>query len=365
MSATHQIPAVGSQNQTPMESLPTFSTLQQLKRTCREFQITLRIRHLFGVKKVHLADNEAAVTCVVKNGSFHLSSFIEHYTKMGFRHIFLLDNGSTDNTLAIARQHGNVTAYQCKLPVGSYQELFKKVLAERVAPSGWCLDVDIDEFFDYPLSNVADLSRFLTYLNTCQYSAVLVQMLDMFSDRPLKSLTDNSSGENLRETYRYYDLSDITKVRYRSSHFVQQFAALNRLGYGETSLYFGGTRKRLFGLECLLSKHSLFRTGRGLDLFTHVHFTNRAELADVSGTLLHYKFVSNAYDTAAQNRTAFPAISKGYQDFLHAIEVKQEASLKTAATREFRNVDELLESQFLFASAKYRQYASSGLLPAT
>ena len=41
-----------------------------------------------------------------------------------------------------------------------YQPLFKKYLALNSAQGGWRLDVDVDEFFDYPFSDVLKLSSF-------------------------------------------------------------------------------------------------------------------------------------------------------------------------------------------------------------
>src|SRR5713101_7839389 len=127
---------------------------EKWKRGLREHILRLRINHIFGPRYVALAKNEAAVTCVVKNGEFYLDSFVEHYSKMGFRHIFFLDNGSIDNTISLARKHTNVTMYECGLPIDAYQRLFKKRLAEMAIPVGWCLDVDIDEYFDFPFSNL-------------------------------------------------------------------------------------------------------------------------------------------------------------------------------------------------------------------
>jgi len=331
-------------------------------RSLRECLIRFRINHLFGPKSVTLEDNEAAVTCVVKNGEFYVDSFIEHYSHMGFRHIFFLDNGSTDNTITLASKHRNVTVYQSRLPVGAYQDLFKKCLAEMTVPAGWCLDADIDEYFDYPFSHVVSLSKFLEYLNRRKYSAVLAQMLDMFSDRPLAALARKTPQETLKEVYRYYDLSEVGKVNYRISDLTRRYAQNNQLANENVDLCFGGIRKTLFGLNCLLTKHSFFRTGEGLELFPHVHFINKATLADVSCVLLHYKLVSNAYDAASQNKEAFPAIRKGYEDLMRLIQMRPEHRIITETTVAFRGLAELLESNFLFLSPEYRQYAGNARL---
>jgi Glycosyl transferase family 2 len=332
------------------------------RRRLREHLLPWRVKHLFGRRQIALAEDEAAVACVVKNGEYYLDSFVEHYTAMGFQHIFFLDNGSTDNTVQLAEQYDHVTVYQSDLPIECNQAIFKKCLAETAVPSGWCLDADIDEFFDYPFSDTVSLAQFLAYLNQRRYSAVLTQMLDMFSDRPLAALAQGALKENLKQVYRYYDLSQVTMLEYQSAELTRRFAYLNQLAEKKAQLCFGGIRKSLSGINCLLSKHSLFRTGNGLDLFTHVHFVNRARLADVSCLLLHYKLVGNAYKIASQNRKAFPSTSKGYEDLIHVIEGQPDYRLKGDTAVEFGAVSDLFDGNFLFASQDYRIYARASTM---
>jgi|CXWL01.1.fsa_nt_gi hypothetical protein len=345
---------------TPVASLVKAIVPDNWKRGLRERFLPLRVNHVFGPRQVSLANNEAAVTCVVKNGEFYLDSFVEHYFHMGFRHIYFLDNGSTDKTIELARRHGNVTVYESKLPIEAYQAIFKKGLAEMAVPAGWCLDADIDEYFDYPFSYEVSLSKFLEYLNRGSYTAVLTQMLDMFSERPLAALAHKMPQENLKEVYRYYDVSEVSMVDYRIAELTRSYAPNNQISNENTCLCFGGIRKTLFGINCLLSKHSLFRTGEDLELFPHVHFVNNARVADVSCALLHYKLVSNAYETALQNKKAFSSTSRGYSDLMQLIEIRPEQRIKTGTAVEFHTVADLLESNLLFLSNDYRQYAKVG-----
>jgi Glycosyl transferase family 2 len=329
-----------------------------LKSKLREQHIDRNIVHLFGPRSVSLSGDEAAVTCVVKNGAYYIESFIEHYMEMGFSHIFFLDNGSTDDTLSIARRYSNVSASRCTLPINSHQRLFKKHLAKRSVNNAWCLDADIDEFFDYPRSEVVSLHELLKYLNRNHFTAMLTQLLDMFSDMPLSYLTDEKS-ENVSEVYRYYDLGDVTKTSYRGSELAVKYASANRLTKNEPLLCWGGVRKALYGNDCLLTKHSLFFVDKKIDLFTHVHFANRASVADVSGVMLHYKLTSNALAMALQNRDNFTQNSKTYGAFVSLLESGSDQTLKRGTTREFVNASELVESEFLSISPAYEEYATT------
>jgi glycosyltransferase involved in cell wall biosynthesis len=328
----------------------------------RKRLLPLTVSHLYGPLTVPLSSHEAIVTCVVKNGEFYLESFIEHYTKMGFRHIFFLDNGSTDRTIALAKKYNNVSVCQSTLSIQANQSLFKRYMAQKCAADGWCLDADIDEFFDYPGSEVMELQRFLEYLNKHQYTAVLTQLLDMFSDQPLSHLV-TKRRENLKEIYQYYDISELERKDYRAADFVRQNANLNQISYANTELLFGGVRKRLYGsswiTNCLLTKHSLFRMGKGVDLFPHVHFVNKAKLADVSCLMLHFKLTSNALETALQNKDSFFAIGNGYHDFANFLLKNPDHYIRQKTAAKYASANELIDSGFLFASRDYRQYVAS------
>jgi hypothetical protein len=235
----------------------------------------------------------------------------------------------------------------------------KRCLATTAVPRGWCLDVDIDEFFLFPYSEIMSLAQFLAYLNEHSYSAVLCQMLDMFSDQAVGDLAANIPVDDLMDTYRYYDLSHVTGIEYRSADMTRRFGPTNRVGSPRLRVLSGGVRKTLFGLNPLLSKHSLFRTDRGLQLFTHSHYSDGAHLADVSGLLLHYKLVANGYQSAAMNRGAFPATRKGYDALMDLIETQPDLRMRGPRARRFTGTPALLEENFLYASSRFTAVANA------
>jgi hypothetical protein len=326
------------------------------RRSLREKLVAASVRHIHGPKALELGNDEAVVTCVMKNGEYYVESFIRHYSEMGFRHIFFLDNGSTDHSLEIAASFENVSVCRSNLPINTHQRLFKRYLASSSARGGWCLDVDIDELFDYPWSEVVDLSGFLKYLNKQGYNGVITQMLDLFSDRPLVHLL-STSREDIKKTYRYYDISEVTTETYVGSKMTMQFGQHNSVGSAETSLYWGGIRKTLYGNDCLLTKHSLFAIGAGLELFPHVHFVDKANLADVYGILLHYKLTANAMATATQNQHEFKQNSKTYGAFIELLEKDANRVIKSATSAEFRSAGQMTDNGFLLTSPRYDMYA--------
>lgn len=331
-----------------------------VRRRVQAGRYRLSRRLLSGPRSVRLGAGEAAVTCLVKNGDYYLPDFIEHYLGLGFRHIFLLDNGSTDETVGIASAYDQVSVYRCELPVGRYQAMLKRRLATTTVLEGWCLDVDIDEFFDYPYRTEIPLADFLGYLDGRGFSIVVTQMLDMFNDTRIGVLAHSPEREDFRHEYRNYDISGAERRSYRTSDAGRRFGAGNSLPAPDLDLLFRGIRGDLFGLDCLLTKHSLFRTDRGLDLFRNVHFVDGGTIADVSALLLHYKLVGNCYETSTANRDAFTATRKGYEDLVDLIEREPDRRIGGSSTRLYGGPEQLLADGFLFASPDYVRLAERG-----
>jgi glycosyltransferase involved in cell wall biosynthesis len=321
----------------------------------RGYVVAHSVRHLSGPRRLQLARDEAVVTCVVKNGEFYIENFIEHYSQMGFRHIFFLDNGSSDQTIAIAQRHANVSVCTSNLPIEAHQGLFKAYMARTCGEGGWCLDADIDEFFDYPFSSQINLREFLKYLNEQRSNAVITQLLDMFSNQPPSRLP-STQQQHLKEMYAYYDLADINRVEYRTASLVESYGDANEITHDGAALFFGGVRKRLYGNNCLLTKHSLFRPDE-VELFPHVHFMNHARLAEVSCVMRHYKLTSTALATAVQNQEGFVGNGSGYRDFIQFLTTHPDCQIVTDSAVRFQSVEDLLGSGFIFCSDEYREYA--------
>ena len=180
----------------------------------------------------------------------------------------------------------------------------------------------------------------------------------MFSDRPLSHLAGKGE-EDLKQVYRLYDISQVTKVGYGESQIAKDFGYANKLSNPDTALCFGGVRKTLYGNDCLLTKHSLFVPGNGIDLFPHVHFVNRARVADVSCVMLHYKLTSNALEIALQNKEGFVGNSKGYRDFIDLVLNNPKLHIMQDTAVELDKVNDLVEKDFLFLSRDFCEYVAT------
>ncbi len=327
-----------------------------VKRPLQLRHIYKTIEHLHGPGRLPYGPDELIVLCLVKNGALYINSFVRHYTQLGARHIYFIDNGSSDETVALAQQYSNVTILRSQLPFAAYKLALRHYLIRQFAqPQRWALYVDVDEFFDYPYSNRVPLPALLRYLRQQEYTAVLAHMLDMFPDQPLNAIRSHPD-DYIPDHHRYYDITGIVRAGY--------YFPNNRLSWPQMPLYHGGMRRDRFtpdGPGVLLSKHPLFfLDGRLKPLFISEHSLRHGVVADFTAVLYHYKFLANfaAHAQRAVQEKSYYQNSAEYRAYLQAIRQNPAQNLRQATSCQLHNIQELLDNGFLQASPTFTTWAT-------
>jgi len=322
-------------------------------------QLAASAKHIHGPEAVTTNRQEAVVLCVIKNGGSLVRAFIEHYLKLGFKHLFFLDNGSTDNTIEIISSYKQTTLISSEAPFRDYYVTFKNFLIQSFGPGKWCLVADIDEFLMFPL--VQKLSDVLGYLEHECYNSVIIQMLDVFSEEGIL-LTAQATAQpqrwtlaQLKKTFAYYDLNHIRK--HRPMRFLQK-----PLPKGLSFLY-GGIRKTVFNQDCFLSKEALFFAQKSTALKSS-HLLTHSNPADFSALFLHYKFADDFYASTlhavkAENHWQNSKEYKSYLAVLETHATPSTFSLLQPSSQIFKSADDLIEPEFLFTSQKFVRYADT------
>lgn len=328
----------------------------ELERVQR-WLLRLGVEHLHGPERVEAGSEDLVVLCLLRNGRYHLDSFVEHYLSLGAKHLVFLDNGSTDGTPDLLRGYENVTVLRTELPFKRYQLIMKQYLIERFGWRRWTLCADIDELFDYPYSDVLGLDAFLGYLNERSYTAVVAQMLDMFPER-LSEATEIAE-KGLKELHRFYDTSDIRTHDYGASGA----GTGNVLANEEIDIFQGGIQHPVFGISPMLTKHPLvFYDGALRPMDMSEHWASEARVADVSCVLYHYKLLGSLYGLVreeVENRR-YPNRHGKYDKYLKVLQSAPSLQLKRDTARELKSVNELVGNQFLVVSSDYLELVKRG-----
>jgi hypothetical protein len=309
---------------------------------------------------------------------------------MGVKHMFFLDNGSTDGTVEALKGYENVTVLRTTLPYKRYKGSMKQYLIERFGRGRWCLCADIDELFDYPYSDVVGLGSLLRYLNERSYTAVVAQMLDMFPEEPLSNRADNPD-EPLKQRHRLYDISNIrwqyysstnvdardhyayrygfwdisdiralgssaTKVHNARGHwaFRRACGTGNVLANEDIEVYRGGIQNTTLGGSPPLTKHPLVFLDEGIKpMDRSAHSVSDARIADFTCVLFHYKFLNYLYELTRQAARQDRYGNKRYKKWLGVLEKNPTLRVKGDTARELRSVNDLVENHFLVVSEEY------------
>lgn len=319
-----------------------------------------QVKLIYGPDKINYDMNELIVLCLVRDGEPWLQSFIEHYFSLGVKHIVFLDNLSSDNTVSLAKEYQNVTILQTDLPFKRYKLAMRQYLIKRFGKNRWSLYVDVDELFTYPFSDIITLSSLLTYLNQKSYTAVVAHMLDLFSDKPLSS-QDKKLNKSFVDLHRYYDISDIVKMKY--------YFAGNVISNSEIKVFFGGIRKILFmtnsigaeGLD-ILTKHPLvFLDEKIMPMHINEHSVRNARIADFTCALLHYKFLSNFSERVlrAVKEENYGHNSRQYKKYYETLIYNPRLQIKQETSQKLTSINELIDNGFLVVSQDYLDWVAS------
>src|SRR5215212_4441402 len=312
------------------------------------------IEHLYGPEEIPYDEDELVLVCMIRDGRPYVKSFVEHHTSMGVKHLFFLDNGSTDGTVEALKGYDNVSVLQTGLPFERYEVSMRQYLVERFCQEGrWCLYADMDELFDYPYSDVVSLSSLLSYLNERSYTAVVAQMLDMFPEEPLSGRA-SSPDEPLKERHRFYDISDVKKMSIKE----HPLTGNNTYENDDIEFFYGGAFETLF--DCIppwLTRFALtFSDGKVKQFAGSGHRVDNVRVADLTSVYLHYKFLDGYFHeqvASAAREENYPYDSRQYKRYLQVLENSPSLQLKQESARELRSVNDLVENQFLVVSEEY------------
>ncbi len=325
-------------------------------RRVQRFLLRLNVEHLHGPEAVELAQDELVVLCLLRNGRPYVKTFVEHHLSLGAKHIVLLDNGSTDGTIEALKAYENVTVLKTTMPFRRYQLLMRQYLVEQYGRNRWSLLVDIDEFFEYPFSDVISLKSLLRYLNEHQYTAVAAHMLDMFPEKPLAEITGDEDVP-LKELHRFYDISNISAFDYQDAKGVG-----NVVSNEDIEILQGGVQRTVFNISPLLIKHPLiFYDDELKPVDRSEHWAGNARVADFSGVLFHYKLLGTLYGLVRREVSERSYVNRHakYEKYLKVLDAAPELLIKRETSRELKHVNDLVGTQFAVVSREYMRFVES------
>lgn len=252
--------------------------------------VRLNTKHLSGPRSFHLKDGEVVVILLGRNIMHSAAYFLDYYRDRGAIKLVYMDNGSNDGSEIFFSNQPDVIVVQCQLNFRKWQRELRYSAASDYAIGGWRLAVDADELLDFQGSNYMSIPNLVESLNEKGFTGLIAQMLEMVPRGSLTAHEDSTFAECVEE-FSYYSTDAIDKTAYHSSSDpLYFFASKNYISHPGMEIMRGGLRRTVFGEDCLLTKHVLFKAGPDVLPLPHPHFTCGLRIADHTAVLYHYKF---------------------------------------------------------------------------
>jgi hypothetical protein len=118
----------------------------------------------------------------------------------------------------------------------------------------------------------------------------------------------------------------------------------------------------VFDADVFLTKHPLiFSDGNLNPMPKSSHKVCNASVADFTCVLYHYKFLANFHKLAlrAVQENSFYMNSEEYKKYLHVLNQSPNFKIIQSTSREMKNVNDLVENQFLVVSKDYTNWAEN------
>lgn len=232
-------------------------------------------------------------TCV-RNESLRLPYFLNYYRTLGVTRFFIIDNGSSDGTVAFLDSQPDVQLFttSASYSASNYGVDWLNRLLTEFGSGHWVLVVDADELLVYRDCEASGLSSLIDRMERANASALLTFMLDMYAKGPIRDAR-YEPGTPFIDTCRYFDVESYS---------------LGPTGMGAKIPERGGVRRRVFwrddrdyrGKPPYLPKIPLVKWSKGMEYLVSTHRIEGVRLAQHTGALLHFKLFSDMYEKVTE-----------------------------------------------------------------
>jgi hypothetical protein len=267
---------------------------------------------------------------------------LKYYFSKGVDRAFIIDNGSTDNSLSIVSAWNRVHLFQTFETFENYNN-WTEVLLQKYGRNCWSLLVDSDEILRYPHADEISIKDLCRFLDKQGHTSLPCILLDMYANGPI-GLNEYEPGQNPLTVCPYFDPQFKTReVKWINQRTQEKFTF---------TMFTGNLRQRVFQAEPNLSKFPLFRYGPGVYPAPGRHAIDGTVVSDVQGLVFHFKylydFASRAFEEASREQHAGKAAL--YKQYAAKVEADPDLNLYTSESVKYTSDRQLLDLDLMKSS---------------
>ena len=278
----------------------------------------------------------------IRNEIFRIKDFCDYYRQIGVDRFFLIDNGSDDGTVYYLLSRPDVYLFQTTDSMrnaSSGAVWINRVIHQYAAKyQNWCVVVDADEYLIIPEIETHGLRPLLKYMDTYGHVGLSAFMLDMYPERYVDTTL---RGKSFRKWYTYFD-NNYQMWGWVKSPFVSVT---------------GGFMSRFVSTGW--PKTPLVRASDSMAFTDANRFTNPIKISDVTGVVLHYKFVGDIeqkIDTEIQRKEYGGGAYKYHQYQNYFSNLSNTQSFLSECSVKYQSSNQLNELNLIKTSPDYKKF---------
>jgi hypothetical protein len=257
----------------------------------------------------------------VRDEILRLPRTLDHYRSIGVTRFLVVDNGSIDGSkeFLLAQPDCHVFVTHNSYSDSSYGLEWQHSLLDEYGMNHWCLVVDVDEWFIYPGYERLPLPALVDYLERRGAQGVFAFLLDMYGTSSIAEMIAQPQGSPF-EACQYFDRDYTLRQMFYIPGFQRpRFPPIGVIGGPRLRLLFPSLHRYYYLLETVwqVSYFIYLLTGRTPlpqalrppptltkipfvrwlpgTRYLHPHATTPIKLSEISGVLLHFKFLQDFY----------------------------------------------------------------------
>jgi glycosyltransferase involved in cell wall biosynthesis len=288
-----------------------------LQRNCTQVHTLVRIDHRT------ISDNQAEIRAfmTVRDEILRLPCTLGHYRRIGVARFLVVDNGSTDGSkeFLLAQPDCHVFVTHNSYSEAGYGVEWQNSLLDEYGMNRWCLVVDADEWFIYPGYESQPLSALAKHLERSGAQGMFAFLLDTYGSGTIAESISEPQVSPF-DASRYFDRDYAWRRRfYIPGSQRPPFPQYDVIGGPRLRLLFPFLYRHYYLLKAMwqvsyyiylltrrtplpvalrqppnLPKIPFVRWLPGIR-YQHPHATTPIKLSDVTGVLLHFKFLKDFY----------------------------------------------------------------------